>query len=55
MLICYIVRADLRSDIGQMNIAHSVKLHWCGPPCGKRTIFIGRLFICGSESGSPQA
>lgn len=32
MLIHHIVRADLRCDVGQMNIAHSVKLHWPDPP-----------------------
>lgn len=39
MLICHIVRAVLRCDIGQMNIAHSLKLHWCGTLPSKRKVF----------------
>lgn len=45
MLIHHIVRADLRCDVGQMNIAHSVKLHWPDPPLSKKTFFID---FCGS-------
>lgn len=38
MLIHCPVRADLRCDVGQMNIAHLVKLHWPGPPPSKKHI-----------------
>lgn len=40
MLIHHIVRVDLSCDVGQMNIAHSVKLHWPGPPPSKKTFLI---------------
>lgn len=46
MLICHTVRAVLRCGIGQMNIAHSVKLHCYDTLPSKRTDFSD---FCGSR------
>lgn len=40
MLIHLIVRADLRCDVGQMNIVRSAKLHRADPPPSNKTFFI---------------
>lgn len=36
MLIHHIVIANLRCDVGQMDIEHSVKLHWSDLPPSKK-------------------